>query len=166
MTRFEQQRHKPPTNLMRPREFVLVCPLMRSNVNLARIVRVAGGCGLNRMIVGGRPKIDRHIARDALDQVRIESRRSLAPVIERLKEDGYRCVGLEQASNAQNLHRYSFARRTALVIGHERLGIEPATLTLMDDLVEIPVYGTPPAYNVATATAMALYEYCRQYPEG
>ena len=31
---------------------------------------------------------------------------------------------------------------------------------------EIPVYGLPYAHNVATATAMALYEFCRQYPEG
>jgi tRNA G18 (ribose-2'-O)-methylase SpoU len=33
-------------------------------------------------------------------------------------------------------------------------------------VVEIPVYGLPYSYNVATATAMALYEFCRQYPSG
>ena len=32
--------------------------------------------------------------------------------------------------------------------------------------VEIPVWGLPYAYNVANATAMALYEYCRQFPRG
>ena len=28
------------------------------------------------------------------------------------------------------------------------------------------VHGLPHSYNVATAAAMALYEFCRQYPRG
>jgi len=52
------------------------------------------------------------------------------------------------------------------VIGNERVGIEPDVLRLMDRVVEIPVYGLPFAHNVATATAIAMYEYCRQYPSG
>ena len=55
---------------------------------------------------------------------------------------------------------------TALVIGNERTGLTPDLLKLLDDVVEIPVWGLPFSYNVATATTMALYEYCRQYPEG
>ena len=42
----------------------------------------------------------------------------------------------------------------------------PDFLKLLDDVVEIPVWGMPYSYNVATATTMALYEYCRQYPAG
>jgi tRNA G18 (ribose-2'-O)-methylase SpoU len=53
-----------------------------------------------------------------------------------------------------------------LVIGNERLGIEDDVLRLLDVTVEIPVYGLPFAHNAATATVMALYEYCRQYPRG
>ena len=53
-----------------------------------------------------------------------------------------------------------------LVVGNERLGIEPEVLRLLDHTIEIPVYGLPHAHNVATATVMALYEYCRQYPQG
>jgi tRNA G18 (ribose-2'-O)-methylase SpoU len=30
-------------------------------------------------------------------------------------------------------------------------------------VVEIPVYGLPYSFNAATATSMAIYEYCRQY---
>ena len=50
------------------------------------------------------------------------------------------------------------------MIGNERAGLAEDELALMDDCVEIPVWGLPYSYNVATATAMALYEYCRQYP--
>ena len=117
------------------------------------------------MIVCGTAKIDPAIARDALQQIQIERRRSLAPALEKLRADeGYQLVGLEQTTNSQNLHHFLYERRTALVVGHERLGLTEEVLSLLDHVVEIPVYGIPYSYNVATATAMALYEYCRQFP--
>ena len=36
-------------------------------------------------------------------------------------------------------------------------------LAELDDVIEIPVYGLPHSFNAATAAAMALYEYCRQF---
>jgi tRNA G18 (ribose-2'-O)-methylase SpoU len=166
MSNFEHQRHKPPQSLERPRELVLVCAPMRSNVNLSRIARAAGCCGVERIICTGHAKLDRRIARDGADTVEIETHRSLPPVLEKLRGDGYRLVGLEQTTDSKNLHEFQFARRTALVIGNERTGLTPDLLALLDEVVEIPVWGLPYSYNVATATAMALYEYCKQYPNG
>ena len=137
---------------------------MRSNVNLSTIMRTAGCCGVERMIVCGNARIDRTVARDGAESVRLEVRNSLPPALCKLRTDGYRLVGLEQTTNSQDLHHYAFSRRTALVIGNERAGLTQDELDLMDDCVEIPVWGLPYSYNVATATAMALYEYCRQHP--
>jgi tRNA G18 (ribose-2'-O)-methylase SpoU len=139
---------------------------MRSNVNLSRIARVAGCCGLERIICIGTAKLDRKIARDSAETLHIETHRTLAPVLDELRADGYRLVGLEQTSNSQNLHHYRFHRRTALVIGNERTGLTDDILGKLDDIVEIPVWGLPYSYNAATAATMALYEYCRQFPEG
>jgi tRNA G18 (ribose-2'-O)-methylase SpoU len=161
---FEQVRHRPPTPLAQPRELVVACAPMRSNVNLSTIVRTAGCCGVQRLIVCGNARIDKTIARDGADAVQLEVRNSLAPALRRLRDDGYRLVGLEQTTNSTNLHEFRFERRTALVIGNERQGLGEAELALMDACVEIPVWGLPYSYNVATATAMALYEYCKQYP--
>jgi tRNA G18 (ribose-2'-O)-methylase SpoU len=166
MTSFEHLRHKPPTVLSRPREIVLACSPMRSNVNLSNIVRTAGCCGITRLIACGSPKIDKTIARDGADQVQIEVHRTLPPVLKELKAEGYTLVGLEQATSSVSLHGYPFPRHTALVIGNERLGLTDEELRLLDAVVEIPVWGLPYAYNVANATAMALYEYCKQWPEG
>jgi len=166
MSDFQHQRHKRPTLLSRPREMVIVCAPMRSNVNLSRIARVAGCCGITRIICTGPAKLDRKIARDGADTVQIESHRTLPPMLELLRGEGYRLVGLEQSTNSISLHEYRFTRRTALVIGNERTGLTADALALLDDVVEIPVWGLPYSYNVATATAMALYEYGRQFPEG
>ena len=163
---FEHQRHKPPRELVRPRELVVVCGTLRSNVNLSRIVRTASCCGLQRIICTGPAKLDKSIARDGVDSIRIESHRTLPPVLDGLRQDGYRLVGLEQTTGSEDLDSYGFQRRTALVIGNERTGLTPELLRQLDDVVEIPVWGLPYSHNVATATAMALYEYCRQFPQG
>jgi tRNA G18 (ribose-2'-O)-methylase SpoU len=163
---FIQQRHKPPTPLERPRELIVACPPLRSNVNLSRIVRAASCCGVRRMICSAGAKVLRDIARDTGESIRIEVHRTLPPVLERLRAEGFELVGLEQAAHSRPLPEFSFQRRTVLVVGNERLGLVEEVLRLMDHTVEIPVFGLPYAHNVATATAMALYEYCRQYPRG
>ncbi len=163
MSKFEHIRHKPPTQLEATRELLLVLAPMRSNVNLSRIVRLAGCAGITRVIQCGQGKVDREIARDAIDVVEIVLRRSLKPVLEQLRDDGYTCVGLEQTTNSICLFEFEFTRKTALVIGAEREGLDQQELDRLDHVVEIPVYGQPYSYNVATATTMAVYEYCRQY---
>jgi len=171
MAEFEHERHKPQTLLQRERELVVACAPLRTNVNLSRIVRAAGCCGVRRIVCCGHAKVIGKIARDALDPenpagLALEVHRTLAPALVQLRDEGYRLVGLEQTTGSKCLYAFPFERRTALVIGNERQGLEEDVLRLMHDVVEIPVYGLPYAHNVATATAMALYEYCRQFPAG
>jgi len=139
---------------------------MRSNVNLSRIARAASCCGVERILCTGQAKLDRRIARDGADTLEIEIHRTLPPVLKKLRADGYRLVGLEQTTDSVDLHHYTFHCKTALVIGNERTGLTEDELKPLDDVIEIPVWGLPYSYNVATATSMALYEYCRQFPAG
>ncbi|MCR9117630.1 MAG: RNA methyltransferase [bacterium] len=166
MAEFVQQRHQQPAPLSQPRDLVVACPPLRSNVNLARIARAAGCFGVTRMVVTGNARIDPKIARDAAESITFERRRSLPAVLKRFREDGFRIVGLEQTSDSSCLFDYHFQRKTLLVIGNERQGIDEATLRLLQDVVEIPSYGLPYSHNVATATALCMYEYCRQFPTG
>jgi tRNA G18 (ribose-2'-O)-methylase SpoU len=168
---FDHQRHQPPTPLDRPRELIVACAPLRSNVNLSRIVRSAGCCGVRQVMCCGTAKVIDRIARDSVDEgnaaaVEVRVHRTLPPPLKELKPAGYRLVGLEQTTGSRCLFDYRFERRAVLVVGNERLGLSEEVLALLDDVVEIPVYGLPHAYNVATATAMALYEYCRQFPRG
>lgn len=162
MARFVHQRHKDPSQLPATCVLVLACSPMRSNVNLSRIVRLAGCSGVRRVIACGRPKIDAKIARDALEHMPIETHRSLPPVLKRLRLQGYTIVGLEQTTGSECLYTFPFPLKTVLVIGHERHGLDEATLACLDHVVEIPVFGMPYSFNVATATTMAVYEYGRQ----
>jgi tRNA G18 (ribose-2'-O)-methylase SpoU len=166
MSEFVHERHPPPAALERPRPLIVACAPLRSNVNLSRIVRVASCSGVSRVIACGTARLIDKIARDGADAIQLEAHRTLPPVLKELKHEGYQLVGLEQTTNSQNLHAFAFERKTVLVVGNERAGLADDVLAVLDHVVEIPVYGLPYSYNVATATAMALYEYCRQFPRG
>ncbi|MDF1657521.1 MAG: RNA methyltransferase [Verrucomicrobiales bacterium] len=158
----EHLRHKPVSVPSSDNELIVACVPMRSNVNLSGIARTASASGISRLILTGDAKLISKIARDGADELSVEIHRTLAPVLKKFRTSGYRLVGLEQTTNSKDLNHYQFAAKTVLVIGNERLGLNDEILALLDDVVEIPVYGLPHSFNVSSATAMALYEYRRQ----
>ena len=160
---FEHLRHKSPSPLAEERELVLIVPALRSRVNLSRIIRVAGSFGIRRVIAQRPFTIDAEVARDAAEYVQVESRGALVPVLRKMREEGYFLAGLEQATRSESLFDFRFPTRIALLLGHERNGIPAEELALLDGVLEIPVYGRPLSYNVASAATMAIYEYCRQH---
>ena len=165
-TTLVQRRHGPACSLERARELIVACPPMRSAINLSRIVRASGCFAVERIIACGTTKLVSKIARDTEDCVEIERHRTLPPVLKKLKAEGYRIVALEQTDDSHCIYDFAFERRTVLVVGNERLGVSPEVLALCDEAIEIPVHGSPDSHNAATATCMAIYEYCRQFPAG
>ena len=164
MNRFAHIRHKPPEQLAAPRELVVACAAMRSHVNLSHIVRTCGCFGIRRVIACGAARLHDRIARDGADSVVLEVHRSLPPILDRLRAEGYQIVGLEQTTGSERLFTFRFEPRTALVIGNERTGLEPEELARLDRVAEIPMAGLPHSLNAATSAAIAVYEYARQFP--
>ena len=71
---------------------------------------------------------------------------------------GSAIVGAELADEAVRLADLPAARRrTVLVLGHEREGIPPDALGLLDVAVEIPMVGHGGSLNVAVAGSLILY---------
>ena len=139
---------------------------MRSHVNLSHIVRTCGCFGIRRVIACGAAGLHGRIARVGAESVAFEVHRSLPPVLDRLRADGFEIVGLEQATHSESLFTFAFAARTVLVIGNERTGLEQAELDRLDRVAEIPMAGLPHSLNAATSASIAIYEYCRQWPAG
>jgi len=163
MAKFVHQRHKGPAKLSSPRRLIVACPPMHSKVNLSRIIRALGCFGVTELIAAGNAGFDSKITREAETQIRIRQVRTLAPELRKRRSEGYQLVGLEQTTNSKCLYDFGFERDTILVVGSERAGITEDVLELLDHTVEIPVHGMPFSFNAATATVMAVYEYCRQH---
>lgn len=147
-----------------PRDLVVACAAMRSHVNLSHIVRTCGCFGISRVIACGAAGLHSRIARDGGLSVGLDVHRSLPPVLDRLRAEGFQLVGLEQTTHAERLFSFAFVPKTVLVVGNERTGLETDVLSRLDRVAEIPMAGLPHSLNAATSAAIAIYEYCRQHP--
>jgi tRNA G18 (ribose-2'-O)-methylase SpoU len=88
-----------------------------------------------------------------------------------LRDDGALVVGLTPADCAPTLADAIGAftdRRVAFVVGHEGEGLTREAMLACDVLVRIPMATNVDSLNVATASAIALYELsrARELPEG
>lgn len=80
-----------------------------------------------------------------------------------VKEQGYQTIALEQHPRSVPLWDFEFPINSAIFIGHEVQGMSDEMVDQCDHVIEIPQFGLVESLNVATATSIALYEYCRQH---
>jgi len=85
-----------------------------------------------------------------------------ADAVAAARAEGYRIVAIELADDARPLHEVDLTGAVCLVVGHEERGVSPAALAAVDETAFIPQLGKVGSLNVATATAIALYEARRQ----
>ena len=82
--------------------------------------------------------------------------------VEAARATGYRIVGIELADDAVPLPDADLDGDVCLLVGHEDRGLSAATLAVCDQVAFIPQLGRIGSLNVATATAIALYEVRRR----
>lgn len=78
------------------------------------------------------------------------------------KDAGYTVVGIELADGALPIGDVDLGGDVCLVIGNEDHGVHREALAACDHLAYIPQTGKIGSLNVATATAIAIYEARRQ----
>ena len=78
-----------------------------------------------------------------------------------LRTQGFALIALTPSPHARTLHQCTAAvegRRAAIVLGHEGDGLSPAALDACDHHARIPMASGVDSLNVASASAVALYE--------
>ncbi|HEX3540627.1 MAG TPA: TrmH family RNA methyltransferase [Acidimicrobiales bacterium] len=78
------------------------------------------------------------------------------------RADGFVVVGVELAEGAVPLHQVDVGPDICLAVGHEDHGLAPPTLAACDVVAFVPQLGRVGSLNVATATAIAIYEFRRR----
>src|SRR5207249_9493848 len=99
----------------------------------------------------------------ALDSVPLVREVNLARAIDRLKEAGFWCCGLDEAAPAP-LASLDLGPRVVLVLGSEGGGLRRLLRERCDYLGRLPTRPELPSLNVSNAAAVALYELMRSEP--
>lgn len=67
-------------------------------------------------------------------------------------------VAIELAAGSLPYDQYDYALPIAFVVGHETDGISPEVLEIVDQTVEIPMFGVNVSLNVMVSLAIVLYQ--------
>lgn len=159
------------------REIVLLIHDVRSCHNVGSLLRTAEGLGVQKVYFSGytpypsqehdtrlphiHQKLTKQIHKTALGaevSQPWEKIDSITSLIDKLQSDGFSVVALEQSSDSVKLPGYNPSDKVALLLGREVEGISEDLLELVDQTLEIPMYGHKESFNVVQAAAMALYQ--------
>lgn len=81
----------------------------------------------------------------------------------KMKDCGYKLLGLEQTANSHSLTNYEFPDKVILLLGKEKEGIPSQYLQIMDECIEIPQLGIIRSLNVHVSGAILVWEYTKQH---
>jgi 23S rRNA (guanosine2251-2'-O)-methyltransferase len=158
------------------RDIILIAHDIRSTHNVGSLLRTAEGLGVTKVYLtgytpypqkAGDPRLP-HIALKLTQQIhktalgaeisqKWEQAESIDGVLNLLRSDGYILVGLEQTAESIPLASFKPPDKIVLLLGREVEGIEPNILEKLDQIVEIPMFGSKESFNVVQAAAMCLY---------
>lgn len=159
------------------KHIVLLVHDIRSCHNVGSLLRTAEGLGVDMVYFSGytpypsqenddrlphiHQKLTKQIHKTALGAEASqpwEYVTSIHELLDDLKKQGYVITALEQTDGSQPLQTYKSAKKVALLLGREVEGIDSSLLALVDDTLEIPMFGDKESFNVVQAAAMAMFQ--------
>lgn len=133
--------------------------------NFSAVLRSCDAVGIPRVYAvphaWGIPEYG-HISSGAHKWLEVEEQQNATIAIKKLKAEGFQIVAAHLSVRAVNYHQVDYCKPTVLVMGTEKTGVSPESLSEVDTEVIIPMLGMTPSLNVSVACAVILYEAQRQ----
>jgi tRNA G18 (ribose-2'-O)-methylase SpoU len=148
---------------------VAVLDNIRSLNNIGSVFRTCDAFRVLKLFLCGitatPPHKDIHkTALGATDSVEWEYYGSSMALIQKLKEENFKILSIEQVDNSTSLEEMSLdpSKKYALVFGHEVRGVDQDIINLSDECIEIPQFGTKHSLNVSVSAGIVIWEVFRQ----
>lgn len=137
--------------------FAILMGQLESDFNIGCVVRSANGFGATEAFYYGRKKIDRRSLVGVHNYTKLTFLDSFDKIIE--LKNKYKFIGLETGETAVKMESFQWPENSLIIVGEEKMGIEPKLLELCDHIVQIPLIGSVRSYNAAVAASVGMYDY-------
>jgi tRNA G18 (ribose-2'-O)-methylase SpoU len=145
---------------------VVVLDNVRSMHNVGSVFRTADGFSVSRVVLCGITAQPPHreiekTALGATQSVDWEHVSDTLVAIDRLKQQGYHILAIEQAHGSVMLNVYqpSKSEKFALVFGNEVNGVSDEVMAVVDGCIEIPQFGTKHSFNIVISAGIVLWDF-------
>lgn len=150
------------------RPIVVILDNIRSQHNIGAAFRTSDAFLIEKIYLCGicatPPSAQIHkSALGAEDSVDWEYCEQTLSVVQKLKQQGYTIIAIEQVEGALRLENFSPEPRKkyALVFGNEVSGVDAAVVDAADGFIEIPQFGTKHSLNVSVSIGIVLWEFIK-----
>ena len=146
----------------------IVLDNIRSAFNVGSIFRSADGSGsVEKIYLCGitadidNPKLEK-TALGALDIVKSEHYDTTMDAIQEIKDKNIPIYCIELTDDAEHFQRVRYPEEVAIVLGHEKNGVDDKVLDICDKKIMVPMRGFKESLNVANCASIILYEITRE----
>ncbi len=148
---------------------VVVLDNIRSLNNIGSVFRTSDAFLTEKIILCGitakPPHKDIHkTALGATESVNWEYAESTIDAVNKLKNEGFIIVSIEQTEKAIMLQDFKIEKdkKYAVIFGNEVKGVQQEVVNLSDYSIEIPQYGTKHSFNISVSAGIVLWEFFRK----
>ena len=139
--------------------FAVLMTRINGDFNFGSVIRSANGFNAEHIFYYGMRKFDRRAAVGTYVYSSVKYLETFDQVL--ALKDTYEFVGLENTgkTNMLNTFQWSKHKKPLIILGEEQIGIPEEFLQICDRIVEIPMSGSVPSFNVASAATVAMYDF-------
>lgn len=139
---------------------------VRSMHNIGSIFRTGDGFAIDHVYLCGITAQPPHreiekTALGATQSIDWSYFEQITDAIKLLKSDGYEIIAIEQAADSIMLDRFSPIpnKKYALIFGNEVNGVSDQAMSLIDNCIEIPQFGTKHSFNIVVSAGIVLWDF-------
>lgn len=150
------------------KENIVILHNIRSVENVGAMFRTADAAGIDKVYLTGYTSapLDRFgrkrkdLAKSALgaeEFVKWEQKKSIFPLIVKLKKENFLIIGIEQDKKSIDYKKVKLKNKNVFIVGAEVTGIPKNILKKCDIIAEIPMRGKKESLNVSVVLGIVLF---------
>ena len=152
--------------LNRQSDLTVVCENIHDPHNVSAVLRSCDAIGISTVHLlytdESFPKLGRKSSASAKKWIQFVKHKNHTSLKNHLKQENLIIYATSINSASINIYDIDWTKPSAIIMGNEHRGVSKEILEIADQKIFIPMFGMVESLNVSVATAVILYEICRQ----